>query len=480
MADQTTLMGLLKTPSQIRKESQERLMQESLARSQQMLTRGGTTALPGIISAYGAQAAQRGSQAGAGLLRGVAGGIGQAVGGDMGQRISALGVPVEERQAREQQKIVQSINYDNAESIIKAATELQNSNPQAAEVLMRKAKQVQELNKEARKIENATKFLTTRGFTDLAEAVSIGAIPATEAIKSATQDKEDEVKVVGKSLVNTKTGDVVYSEPDKPGESFEMLTSKEVSDLNLPSGASYQRNKSTGEVKPIKGGSVQAQFGAIPKDYRLVTNYNKEGSPSFSMEVIPGSPTAKAQEDAAKRTRAGAVGKADKVDLMSNTINEAVTLLEDDPDIADWQGAAVRVFGDLSGGILKANTKTAVLDGFLTTIKANIGFDKLQRMRDESPTGGALGQVAIQELIALQSSIASLDPLVGPDQLKENLKTIKDTYDREMENLANNYSDDVLRKYGIPHAIQYRTITEEGEVTQSSELADPLGLRKRN
>ena len=51
MADQTTLMGLLKTPSQIRKESQERLMQESLARSQQMLTRGGSTALPGIISA---------------------------------------------------------------------------------------------------------------------------------------------------------------------------------------------------------------------------------------------------------------------------------------------------------------------------------------------------------------------------------------------------------------------------------------------
>jgi len=34
MADQTTLMGLLKTPSQIRKEQQDRLMEESLARSQ--------------------------------------------------------------------------------------------------------------------------------------------------------------------------------------------------------------------------------------------------------------------------------------------------------------------------------------------------------------------------------------------------------------------------------------------------------------
>ena len=124
MADQTTLMGLLKTPSQIRKESQERLMQESLARSQQMLTRGGSTALPGIISAYGAQAAQRGAQAGAGLLRGVASGVGQAVGGDMGQRISALGVPVEERQAREGQEALKGMNSNDPASIRAAAQKL--------------------------------------------------------------------------------------------------------------------------------------------------------------------------------------------------------------------------------------------------------------------------------------------------------------------------------------------------------------------
>lgn len=132
MADQTTLMGLLKTPSQIRKESQERLMQESLARSQQMLTRGGSTALPGIISAYGAQAAQRGAQAGAGLLRGVTGGIGQAVGGDMGQRISALGIPAEERQAAMQQEALRGVKFTDIDSIKQAANKLRTVNPQAA------------------------------------------------------------------------------------------------------------------------------------------------------------------------------------------------------------------------------------------------------------------------------------------------------------------------------------------------------------
>jgi len=64
----------------------------------------------------------------------------------------------------------------------------------------------------------------------------------------------------------------------------------------------------------------------------------------------------------------------------------------------------------------------------LTTIKANLGFDRLQQMRDASPTGGALGQVAVQELIALQSTIASLDQDQSPTQLKEALDKIEFHY----------------------------------------------------
>jgi len=60
----------------------------------------------------------------------------------------------------------------------------------------------------------------------------------------------------------------------------------------------------------------------------------------------------------------------------------------------------------------------------IATIKANIGFDRLQKMRDESPTGGALGQVAVQELDALQSSIANLSPLQNDVELKSSLDKI--------------------------------------------------------
>lgn len=64
----------------------------------------------------------------------------------------------------------------------------------------------------------------------------------------------------------------------------------------------------------------------------------------------------------------------------------------------------------------------------LQTITANIGFDRLQRMREESPTGGALGQVAIQELTALQNSIASLDRAQSPEQFRNNLGIVRNRY----------------------------------------------------
>ena len=83
-----------------------------------------------------------------------------------------------------------------------------------------------------------------------------------------------------------------------------------------------------------------------------------------------------------------------------------------------------------AGGLLSSIPLTGAKDlaSKLTTIKANLGFDRLQQMRDASPTGGALGQVAVQELIALQSTIASLDQQQSPAQLKAALTKIEQHY----------------------------------------------------
>jgi|GEM_PF-6035398 len=81
--------------------------------------------------------------------------------------------------------------------------------------------------------------------------------------------------------------------------------------------------------------------------------------------------------------------------------------------------------------------KTAIIPGStakdlaadLQTIKANLGFAELQAMRQASPTGGALGQVAVQELENLQATVASLDQSQSPTQLKKRLTEVKVHYE---------------------------------------------------
>ena len=58
---------------------------------------------------------------------------------------------------------------------------------------------------------------------------------------------------------------------------------------------------------------------------------------------------------------------------------------------------------------------------------------RLQQMRDNSPTGGALGAVAVQELTALQSTVASLDQLQSPSQLGKALEKIEGHYTRWLD-----------------------------------------------
>lgn len=64
----------------------------------------------------------------------------------------------------------------------------------------------------------------------------------------------------------------------------------------------------------------------------------------------------------------------------------------------------------------------------LDTIRSNVGFDRLQQMRDASPTGGALGQVSENENRLLQATIGSLEQSQSKEQLLYNLQRVKDTY----------------------------------------------------
>ena len=91
-----------------------------------------------------------------------------------------------------------------------------------------------------------------------------------------------------------------------------------------------------------------------------------------------------------------------------------------------------------------AGTPAYDLEKTIDTVKANIGFQELQAMRDASPTGGALGQVAVKELDFLQATIANLEHGQSEAQIKSNLKKVKTHFDNWKKAVEKSYQ----QKYG--------------------------------
>jgi hypothetical protein len=169
----------------------------------------------------------------------------------------------------------------------------------------------------------------------------------------------------------------------------------------------------SGNAVAEAGGPSQAaltkQFGKAPAGYRWL--------PDGKQEAIPGGPAdIKAGEAGAKREAAtrGGISQAERV---ISKVDEAL-------------GRVGRNSAGLGGSVMAKlpGTEATDLRADLETIKANLGFAELQAMREASPTGGALGAIAVQELIALQSTVASLDPSQSPAKLKSNLEQVRKHY----------------------------------------------------
>jgi hypothetical protein len=71
-------------------------------------------------------------------------------------------------------------------------------------------------------------------------------------------------------------------------------------------------------------------------------------------------------------------------------------------------------------------TASKELEGYVKTIQANLAFDRLQTMRDQSKTGGALGNVSNIELDLLKSALTALDP--SSRNFKEQLQAVEEHY----------------------------------------------------
>ena len=94
---------------------------------------------------------------------------------------------------------------------------------------------------------------------------------------------------------------------------------------------------------------------------------------------------------------------------------------------------------------------TTDLKSALDTIRANLSFDRLTQMREESKTGGALGSVTERELDLLGSAVASINQSQSEEQLRKNLARVEQHYRRSMALMAGENPDqpEIAQKYGL-------------------------------
>lgn len=100
----------------------------------------------------------------------------------------------------------------------------------------------------------------------------------------------------------------------------------------------------------------------------------------------------------------------------------------------DWINPFDNVTG-MTGSVMSIVPGSPAYDTAMDieTIVSSIGFDRLQAMRDASPTGGALGQVSERELSQLNASLGNLRQSQSRENFLVNLRAVRRHYQAAVE-----------------------------------------------
>jgi len=124
---------------------------------------------------------------------------------------------------------------------------------------------------------------------------------------------------------------------------------------------------------------------------------------------------------------------ADEERLQNQLQNSIDVMGKIDQAIGKVGFGSTGFLGQVTGGI--GGTEAHDLSGTISTIQANLAFDRLQAMREASKTGGALGQISERELLLLQSAVENLDPTQKTETVISNLQDVSDKYQRMVDKL---------------------------------------------
>ena len=318
--------------------------------------------------------------------------LGGVVGGLLG------GQDPEMMRIKQRQQLLQGVNPEDPDSMLQAAMKASQMGDYGA---------AQELSTKARAMQ--------------LQMAQLGKVQEESARLRGANIKEDKLSTELAALTPDATDadvEAVVRKYGKPEAVLASLARKQQTAAQLEAKASLEADKAAAKVEAA---ALQDQRNKenIALRAQLASSTN-----DLQRQLLQ----TKIDDLQAKKTEKGEKQEAAK----AVAIRHATNVIKDVEE-------AIPLVGNLTTGLIgKAasvvpGTPAYTLNNRVSTIKANLGFDRLQQMRDASPTGGALGQVAVQELQALQNSVASLE--VGQDkkELEKNLGKIKEHYTKWLE-----------------------------------------------
>lgn len=329
------------------------------------------------------QLAQMSYKAGANLGSGLAG---------------AFGVDVQDptiKRATKLRELASQYNTNTAQGLRQVAAALQTTDPDMAMQLSQRAA--------AMDLE-AAKLQTQEAQTGKALAEQ------GKILRGEAQDEQLRTELATLPPdADDKAVEAVVRKYGKPDDIFKTLERKSTAEANRIAKAEMEREKAAQrEIEKQRDREFKQQLAALTQANRsALTDVQREIAQTRLDELKSKAADKEEKKQAAKDF---AINHASKV-------------------VQDVAAAKSLVSGTTAGLTGKGASFIPGTDAYnlqqrLLTIKANLGFDRLQQMRDASPTGGALGQVAVQELQALQATVGSLELGQSKEELKKNLDKI--------------------------------------------------------
>jgi hypothetical protein len=184
---------------------------------------------------------------------------------------------------------------------------------------------------------------------------------------------------------------------------------------------------------------------------------------------------AQAQETtrlAEARMRAAAAGKAkDNAPTVQTAVYQqaALTALDQIQSYLDADGD-LNPFDNVTGIIGNVfssvpGTNAHNVGQAILTVEAAVGFDRLQFMRDNSKTGGALGQVSNIELQLLKSSLGALRQSQTKEAFQTNVNAVRKHYKDAVAKIQQYQAEDQrIANGGAPAAIQQNTTVNKSDL----------------